>query len=301
MAAPIVVELAASDAVDPGLSRALRRCVHGRGRAGAGCVAEGDASERSSSARGRLVLERPTPGVRIEVLTPIADGSPRSREVSFRDDDPMIERFRAAGLIVAGLVSDLTTGVHAEPATPPAPSAAPEAVSTGVPPGSAVVVRLAGETGGNSTRPWAGAELGADLTVTGPAFVALSGSYDQTWARDLRGIAAQRAALGVGAGVAIALADRLEMRVRLELDMQELRASIVQPSTLLEDSAGRMLWGVDAGADLVFPLTGGLGMFGGGRADWWGGQTTVRVQSSPAETLDAWMLSVSLGLYVRLR
>ena len=300
MAAPIVVELAPSEPVASDLSRALVEACTSAAGAG-GCVLEG---EEASEPRARVVVSfsSANAAVRVEVLTPIADGAPRSREVSFRKDDPNLERFRAAGLIVAGLVSDLARGEPGASASPaPTASAPVEPPGAALEPPSAVVVRLGGQTGGNSTRPWAGAELGADLAITGPAFVALSGFYDQTWARDLRGIAAQRAALGIGAGVAIALADRLEVRVRLELDVQELRASIVQPSTLLEDSAGRTLRGVDAGFDLVLPLAGSLGIFGGGRLDWWGGETTVRVQGFPAESLGAWMLSATLGVSVRLR
>jgi hypothetical protein len=298
--APIVVELAASEPVDPDLSRALvDACAAAAGPGG--CVIEGDESIES---RARVVVSffGADAAVRVEVLTPIADRTPRSREVSFRDDDPRVERFRAAGLIAAGLVSDLAMSEHPGSSGPPPPAGAPIEPPGGVvEPRSAVVVRLGGQTGWNGARPWAGAELGADLAITGPAFVALSGSYDQTWERDPIGIAAQRAALGVGAGVAMALGEHLEMRVRLGLDLQELRASIRQPTTLLEDSAGRTLRGIDAGVDLVLPLTGSLGVFGGGRVDWWGGETTVRVQGSPAETVGPWMLSVALGLNVRLR
>jgi hypothetical protein len=300
MAAPIVVELAASEPVDPDLSRALVDACGAAAGAG-GCVIEGD---EPIEPRARVVVSFSVAdaAVRVEVLTPIADGAPRSREVSFRDDDPRIERFRAAGLIAAGLVSDLATGAQAaSPSPTPTASVPVEPPGGGIEPPSVVAVRLGAQTGWNGARPWGGAELGADFAVTGPAFVALTGSYDQTWARDPDGITAQRAALGIGVGVATALGDRLEMRVRVGLDLQELRASIRQPSTLLEDSAGRTLRGIDAGVDLVLPLTRSLGLFGGGRVDWSGGETTVRVQGSSAETVGAWMLSVALGLNVRLR
>ncbi len=286
--------------MDPDLSRALVDACAAAAGAG-GCVIEGD---EPIEPRARVVVSfsGADAAVRVEVLTPITEGAPRSREVSFREDDPRVERFRAAGLIAAGLVSDLAMSEPPGSSSPPPPASAPiEPPGGATPPRSAVVVRLGGQAGWNGARPWAGAELGADLAVAGPAFVALSGCYDQTWARDPSGIAAQRAALGVGAGMAMALGERVEMRVRLGLDVQELRASIRQPSTLLEDSAGRTLRGVDAGVDLVVPLTGSLGVFGGGRVDWWGGETTVRVQGSPAETVGAWMLSVALGLNVRLR
>jgi hypothetical protein len=295
MTAPIVVELASSEAVEPDLSRALvDACSAAAG--GDGCALDGDAS---IAPRARVVVSFSSAdaGVRVEVLAPLADGGPRSREVSFRDDDPRIERFRAAGLIVAGLVSDLVLREPpTSPVSPPPPTATPPADLR-----SAVVVRLGGQTGWNGARPWAGAELGADLAVRGPTFVALSGSYDQTWARDSSGITAERTALGLGAGVAASVADVLEVRVRVELDLQELRASIRQPSTLREDSAGRTLRGIETGVDLVLPITHSVGVFGAGRIDWLGGETTVRVQGSPTEIVDAWMFSITLGVNVRLR
>jgi hypothetical protein len=71
MTAPIVVELASSDAVDPGLSRALLdSCSAAAG--GAGCVFEGDAS---IAPRARVVVSFSSAdaGVRVEVLAPVAE------------------------------------------------------------------------------------------------------------------------------------------------------------------------------------------------------------------------------------
>jgi hypothetical protein len=302
MAAPIVVELASSEPVDPDLSRALLgACASAAGPGG--CVGEGDAwsgegpSRSPIEPRARVVVSFSAgdASVRVEVLAPIANGAPTWREVSFRNEDPRIERFRAAGLIAAGLVSDLASReTAAVPANPPATAMAPQ-------PRSAVVVRLGGQTGWNGARPWAGAELGADFAALGPVFVALSGSFDRTWARDANGVVAEQAALGLGAGVAAWLAERLEVRVRVGLQLHELRASIQQPVTLEEDSGDRTLTGIETGVDLVLPITGDVGVYAGGRADWWGGKTTVNVQGSAAEVIGAWMASVTLGLNVRLR
>ena len=191
-------------------------------------------------------------------------------------------------------MSDVATGAP----VPPPPASPPAAVE---PPARRVLLYLAGQTGWNGARPWGGAQLGADVTVAAPVFLALSATYDQTWERDGRGIVGQRSAAGIGAGVAAPLVpDRLDLRVRLALELQELRASIDQPSTHREDAAGR---GVDrdrGGVDLALPITSGLAVFAGGRFDWWGGQTTVRVQGAPDETIGAWMVSVACaGLNVR--
>ena len=58
--------------------------------------------------------------------------------------------------------------------------------------------------------------------------------------------------------------------------------------------------GIEAGVDLVLPITPSLDGFCGGGADWWGGETTVRVGGSPDETVGAWLLSIGVGLNVRL-
>jgi hypothetical protein len=163
-----------------------------------------------------------------------------------------------------------------------------------------VVLRLGGQSGWNAARPWAGAAIGVDVDLSGPAFLALSGSYDQTWTRDPMGISGRRTAIGAGAGIAAPLiADRLEMRVRLAFEPQNLRASIVQPSTGREDEGSRTAMGFETGIDLLMPIAPGFDGFCGGRFAWWGGTTTVRVQDTPAETIGAWMASIAVGVSVR--
>jgi hypothetical protein len=296
MAAPIVVELAATapSVVDPELSRALIDACSAAAGPG-GCVVEADPGLEP---RARVLVTFGAAGerVRVELEAPSA-GAGRSREVSFRDDDPRLERFRATGLVVAGLVADLSA--------PEPPAEAPVASSVvterTVPQlQRRVLVRLEGHSGWNGARPWGGVALGADLSLAGQVFLALSGAYDQTWTRDSRGISAQRAAFGLGAGVAMPLvADRLELRVRVALELEELRASIVQPGTLREDDAGRTLAGFEAGVDLVAPITANLDAFCGARADGWGGNTTVRVAGAPDEVIGAWMMAIAAGLNVR--
>jgi hypothetical protein len=293
--APIVVEIAPGAVGDPDLSRALIDACSSAAGPG-GCALDGQ-EPVESRARVLVSFAGADARVRVEVLAPIAGVAGPSREVAFRDDDPRIERFRAAGLIVAGLVSVLAAD------EPPPDSAPPVSTATVLAePPRRVVVRLEGQSGWNGSRPWAGATLGADLAVAGPAFLALSGSYDQTWTRDPRGIAGLRTALGVGAGVAAWLVpERFELRVRVALELQELRASIRQPTTLRDDDAGRTSSGLAAGLDLVLPITTSLDAFCGVGVDWWGGKTTVRVGRLPDETFDAWLVSIGLGLNVRLR
>jgi hypothetical protein len=212
-----------------------------------------------------------------------------AREVEFREDDPPVERFRAAGLVAAGLVADLGR-------TDDMAASNGAARREGV-----VVVRLGGAMAWNDGRPWVGAELGGDFGVVGPWFVALSGVYGQTWARDPRGIAEQRTALGVGGGADVRLANgRLQLRVSCALDLQEVRASIVQPMTGREDAGGRALAGADGGLDLVVPIGSGLGVFAGARLGFLGDATAVRVAGQAIETIQPWAYGLALGLNARL-
>jgi hypothetical protein len=296
VAAPIVVELVQSvpsASPDPDLSKALIDACSAAAGPG-GCVLD---AHGAIEARARVVVtfSGADARVRVEVLAPIAGGEARSREVPFRDDDPRLERFRAAGLIVAGLVSGVPESEPPERLATPAPPA-PEPSETR----HRVVLRLGGQSGWNAARPWAGAAIGVDVDLSGPAFLALSGSYDQTWTRDPMGISGRRTAIGAGAGIAAPLiADRLEMRVRLAFEPQNLRASIVQPSTGREDEGSRTAMGFETGIDLLMPIAPGFDGFCGGRFAWWGGTTTVRVQDTPAETIGAWMASIAVGVSVR--
>jgi hypothetical protein len=313
MAGPIAVELVASPSNPPeaDVTRYARALVDSCSRAAgpAGCVLELDALD-APQARARVVVtfSEAYGRVRVEVLAPPFGVAPPSgvaapsREVVFRSEDPCVERFRAAGLIVAGLVSALESpDAPALPELEASTRAPPPLESAPATPRHEALVRLGGEAGWNDERPWAGAELGADFLVVGPAFVALSGSYQQTWARDASGIADQRTALGLGAGLAAPLVpERLELRVRIELEVDELRASIHQPATGREDAGSRTLGGLEAGADLLLPTDAAVGAFAGARLAWWGDDTTVRVEGRPAETLRAWALSFALGLNVRL-
>ena len=312
--APIALELVANPPPDGDLSRALVDACSGAAGPG-GCVLAD--STGGIAPRARIVVTFSPDGarVRVEVLATGMDagtavgaatgttgteggvGVAASREVVFHEGDPRIERFRAAGLMAAGLAADLSGS------GPEAVAAGGEPVrQEGAVPATGAVVRLGGSIGGNGGRPWAGAELGGDFGVAGPWFVGLSGVYGQTWARDIHGIAEQRAAFGIGAGAAARLADgRVEVRVRAAVDLQEVRASVVQPATGSEDAGGRTLAGAEAGLDLLVHTGAGLGVFAGARVGFWGDDTTVRVAGQPVETIQAWAYGLTLGLNVSLR
>jgi hypothetical protein len=223
--------------------------------------------------------------------SPDHDDAALAREFAFREQDPTLERWRAAGLVAAGLVSEL----ELDRSTPPlAPAPAPRAPAP-------VLVRLDLGAATSGGEPWWVAESGADFTLKAPVFVAIAALYGQTTSRDANGLRDQRAGLAAGAGAALPLTSAgLELRLRAELTASEVRASIRQAATAREDAGARALIGAAAAIEVVVPLGRSLAISGGARLDELGGRTTVRVQSDPAGTIPAWLPSVALGVDVRL-
>jgi hypothetical protein len=306
MAAPIVLEVVANPPPDADLVRAVvDGCVAAATPRGCVLAAEGADGESGAEAT-RVIVSFGAGGARvhIEVLAPVAGAGAGAgavaRDVSFRAEDPLVERYRAAGLVAAGLASDLAA---VAPVASTAEASLADPATATLPERSRLeaLLRLGGRIGWNDGRPWVGAELGTDFAVAGPAFVALSGSYAETWTRDAAGVGEQRAAIGAGAGVAASLIrHRLELRVRVEIDLEQVRASVVQPSTGRQDAGSRTLVGAESGAELVMPFGTTFGAFAGGRLAWWGSDTTVRVQGMPTDTIRAWSESIVAGFDVRL-
>jgi hypothetical protein len=222
-----------------------------------------------------------------------ADGAPGpSRVATFRAEDPMPERFRAAGLIAAGLVTS-------ESARADGLSGAPAAEGTLV--ASEVLLRAGVGTGVTDERSWAYAQFGTDFRVAGPFDVGLDVGYARTWSRDTSGITQQRLSFGAGPGIALPLVPRrLELRARIEGELQQLRADVTQPSTGRQDASGRTLVGLAGEVDLDIPLGAGLELFLGDRVAGWGSATSVRVQNVPVETIGSWLEVAIVGLNVRL-
>jgi hypothetical protein len=190
--APIALELVANPPPDGDLARALVGACSGAAGPG-GCVLADSTGDVVPRARIVVTFSPDGARVRVEVLATGTDagaatgtsggeaskaevGVAASREVAFREGDPRIERFRAAGLVAAGLAADLSNPGPEAGAVGGEPAGQEGAMPVARP---GVVVRLGGSIGGNGGRPWAGAELGGDFGVVGPWFVGLSGAYGQ--------------------------------------------------------------------------------------------------------------------------
>ncbi len=284
MTAPIAIELIANPTPDAAEVRALLdACSNAAGPGGCVLGAPDGAAQATAIVRFSPGLD----AVRVEVVP----GA--SREVAFRADDPVTERFRAAGLVAAGLV------VAASGPPPVLPeSAAPSANATRIP---VALVHLGGGVGYGSERAWWEGAIGADFALGSPLFLSVGGLVAHTASRDASGIVQQRAALAAGLGVAAPLVrDRLELRARAEVEVTELHAAIVQPGTGREGEGDRTLVGAGGEIELVFPVAERFGFFVRDRFDVWGSDTALRVDGRSVETLGAWQDSAIVGLNVRL-
>jgi hypothetical protein len=153
-----------------------------------------------------------------------------------------------------------------------------------------------------NVRPWAGVALGTAIPLPRSRFfLTATAAYDRTWEASSQGISEQRLALGAGAELAVPLVeDHLTFRPALELELQDVGASVRDPATGASDSGGRFLLGVTGRADLLVPLGPVLGIAGGGELSWLGDSTPVRVHNKVAPPIPAWMYGLSLGLDVRI-
>jgi hypothetical protein len=314
MPAPIVIELAHCVAPDPAYAQAL---VGGCSRAtGAGGCILRTAETALADTRVRVVVSfwDGYSRARIEAIEPVSDHRARTRDIAFRDEDPLPERFRAAGLVAAGLVSDMDEAASDSPpygvesARTGAGVAEPKGADkdsdqpSRAPGTTSVALAAAGLLGVDRLRTRIGTWLGVDVPIrSSVAYAALSVNYEQAWRSDPNGIAESREGLGLGAGARLQGGERaLALRGWGQLQVENLHASIEQPATGRRDAGSRVSFGLGAGADIILPLSAWVGVFAGARITWLGGDTAIHVQDKPVTVLPEWAFSLPLGLDLRL-
>lgn len=329
MGAPIAVEIVASPPASDDAAQALLAACSAVAGAG-GCVLAGE--EPALAARARVVVEF-TDGyarVRVQTSLPQAAGAPgpgrsAKREALFREQDPLVERFRAAGLIVAGLVSDLTPerprAPESPPPAPPPPSPSPSlspppvevapspATSFEPPPTSprardwTVALSLAGYGGVSSVRPRLGVALTADAALRPwRVFLTTSASYEQAVARDSMGISDARGRVGAGVGGHVPITgSALSLLGRASIEVEDLLVSVDQPRTGRYDAASRVLPGFALEGEVVWSFDAGVAAFANICLAWADEQVDVSVAGQPTTVLSPWTASAGLGLAVQFR
>lgn len=301
MAGLIVVDLVASAPADESLAQSLVTSCSAAAGPG-GCVL-GAAQEARADVRAHVVVSFSAgyAAVHVEAVAPLLAGeASRARDITFREADPPIERFRAAGLVVAQLISESPPRADDAAVPPETPELAPPAPTTPAR-HDAPIGSLAWTLSPTTVRPRVGVSLGADIPVGPPVFLTMSALYQQSWHRDATGISERRVALCVGAGLAARLVPgALDFRARVELEVEDLLASIQQPTTGQQDAGGRVVAGAGAGAELIWPMSERIGLFVGGRVAWLGSETVLRVHEQAASTIPAAEGSLALGLNARI-
>jgi hypothetical protein len=303
--APIVVDIAPPLAQESEFAQALvASCSRAIGPGG--CVLRREETHLDEArALVTISFSESYAHVRVVAAAPSRSDTDSTREISFRGGDPLLERFRAAGLVAAGLVSDADAAARAEPEVDQAPPPARDTVrapspTLPLPPPAAPPTWWAGGLLGiDRLRPRAGFSLGADIPVRRSiAYVAVSGSYEQTLRSDGSGISESREEAGLGLGLRIPLVDNaVILRGWAQLQLGNIQASIHQPR---QDAGARVVVGPGAGADVLWPVSAQVALFAGSRVVWWGSDTLVRVQGTKVTTISAFAVALTLGLEVRL-
>lgn len=165
MLPPVVIELSPADAASPHVATLVHACTEavsdGECRAGSTSEAEARAlvivSWQDEAKRAKIEI-----GIRVK-------GKSRwvSRELTFRDADPLAERWKTAGFVIGTLVGE--TEREAEKAAPKPPEVLPKPLPA-PPKTEPTPVPKAGPAPRPATRLWAGLEL-----VAGP------GLSDGSW------------------------------------------------------------------------------------------------------------------------
>ena len=307
--APIVVDIAPPLAQESEFAQALvESCSRAIGPGG--CVLRSEET-RVEEARALVTISFSDAYARVRVVAaePARRDLDSTREISFRGGDPLLERFRAAGLVAAGLVSeadaaaaaDATPEVIEAPPTPDTVTTPPPVPLPEPPPTAYPTWWAGGLLGVDRLRPRLGASMGADIPVLRSiAFVAASASYEQSLYSDRNGITETREQVGLGLGLRVPLvANAVVLRGWTQFEVGNLQASVRQPGTGQQDTSGRVVVGPGAGLDVLWPMTRGFGLFAGARGVWWSSDTRVRVQGATVTTISGLAFALTLGLDVR--
>jgi hypothetical protein len=306
LAVPIVVDLAAGAAVRTELAAIMVEACS-RAAGGDGCVLA-DRDHARTAAKALAVVRFDGPEHHKLTIDVAVIGSPdqalRSRNLTFRDEDPLPERFRTAGLTVASLAAGDSGGAITETT----PSVEPRVE----PPGPA--------HGLGGSRPWfagAGALVGTGIEC-GPAriggwmttaiddprspfFVALSGSYAQT-PHDLSvGLSVRWVTVAVGGGLRTVVQPlHAVFRLRLE-GFTEWTSAAVHDRAPAATDAGQLLGvGSRAGLDFVWPAGSPVQLAAGAEGFLRTHATVVRVRGEPEATIPLGGYTATVGLHVSL-
>ena len=195
------------------------------------------------------------------------------RDTHFAGEDPVIERWRTAGLVIAALMGESEI-------SPERPVAADDRVSAATVRSdrSLGFVAVAAQVGPglDDGTVRIGAIARGALTFRSPvAFVALSLGHTVRPSEPGMSIAWTTFGAGVGARAVVAGAD-LGLRVRVEVLLEYLQANSTSGAAL-SGGGSRLLPGLSGGVDVVWPASSPLAVTAGFSMWWLSGGTAIRL------------------------
>lgn len=305
MAAPIVVELASGPAVHGELAALLvEACSRAAGRGG---CALGDPKRTGTAVRALAVVWLDGPDhrrLRVDVATlGSPEGTLSSREIEFRDEDPLPDRYRTAGLLVAALAAE-RAGAPAPPAPTGAEQAADAEQEAAAPPrplgwfiGAGGLAGSGLEGGPARAGGWI---MATALDRRSGFFGSLSASYAAALREPAPGLSVQWLTLGGGGGLAAPIRplDAL-VRARIEATADWVMASAQDPKKPPEVGHGWAL-GSRTAVDLLWPADGSVALLGSAEAFVRIHGTALKVHPKPKTTLPIGGFTGFMGLQLRL-
>jgi hypothetical protein len=299
--APIVVDIASGPAVHGELPALLIEACS-RAAGGGGC-ALGGPERAGTPLRALAVVWLDGPDHRRLRVDVASLGSPEgtlsSRELEFREEDPLPDRYRTAGLLVAALASE-----RAGAPAPPTPSGAEPAAGAAARPPLGWLLGAGGLAGsgldGGPARA-GGWIMATALDRRSGFFGTLSVSSATTLREPAPGLSVQWLALGGGGGIAAPIGplDAL-VRARLEATVDWVMASPRDPKKPDETGHG-WAFGTRTAVDLVWPAESGVALFGGAEAFVRIHETDLHVHPKPKATLPRGGFTGMLGVQLRLQ
>ncbi|WP_437592288.1 hypothetical protein [Sorangium sp. So ce1000] len=309
MPAPIVVDIASGPAVEGELPALL---VEACSRvAGAGGCALGGPKRAGTPVRALAVVWLDGPDhrrLRVDVASLGApEGTLSSREIEFREEDPLPDRYRTAGLLVAALASE-----RAGAPTPPDPTTDAAPAADAPPPrplgwflaagglvGNGLDRGPAGEGGPARAGGWV---MATALDGRSGFFGTLSASYATTLREPAPGLSVQWLTLGGGGGIAAPIAplDAL-VRARIEAAVDWVIASPRDPKKPEPGETGHgWAFGTRTAIDLVWPAEGSVALLGSAEAFVRIHRTDLHVPPKPEAALPKGGFTGMLGVQLRL-
>jgi hypothetical protein len=307
VAAPVVIIEVASPAATPSSTAALVRACDEAVRQGHCELSRPGADPPQPDAIAIVSWQAPAQShVRVEVGVRQASRTEWAvRELDFRDEDSVTERWRSAGLVIATLVGDLSKKDEAAPRASeavPAPAPSSATAPTAADSAGRAWVGLGGQAGpAMQEGSWRSGVWvnGAWIVRPTPIYVGLSADFSGR-GTDRHGVDAQWLTFGAGVGLFLSTPAKLQAGIELEGIVENFRVQALHPVTRAEARSDGTTPGVRVTLDLSWPNDHWLSAVGGVQWSRLQSGTLVRVADRVVDRSPPWGMKGLVGLRFRL-